>query len=101
MTKAQSAASAAGVGSSFDDFLHEEGLYEEVTLTAVKRTVAWQIKQEMAKKKISKSAMAGRMQTSRKQLDRLLQEDAGSNVTLLTLARAAHAVGRKLEISLS
>jgi DNA-binding Xre family transcriptional regulator len=94
-------AEASGVGSSFDDFLQEEGIYEEVSMTAIKRTVAWQIKAEMKKKKITKSVMAERMRTSRKQLDRLLQEDDDSNVTLMTLARAAHVVGRKLEISLS
>jgi DNA-binding Xre family transcriptional regulator len=93
-------AEASGGGSSFDDFLQEEGIYEEVTMTAIKRTVAWQIKAEMEKQKISKTAMAERMNTSRKQLDRLLQENDDSNVTLMTLARAAQVVGRKLEISL-
>lgn len=94
-------AEASGVGSSFDDFLQEEGIYEAVTIAAIKRTVAWQIKAEMEKQNISKSVMAVRMNTSRKQLDRLLQEGDDSNVTLMTLARAAHVVGRKLEISLS
>jgi len=31
------------VGSSFDDFLKEEGIYEEVTARAIKRVLARQI----------------------------------------------------------
>jgi len=60
-------------GSSFDDFLKEEDIYEECTAGALKRVLAWQIEQEMHRQKITKSAMADRMHTSRSQLDRLLE----------------------------
>jgi len=88
------------VGSSFDDFLKEQGLYEEVTAAAIKRVVARMLATEMKKKKITKKRMAERMQTSRAQLDRLLDPD-NESVTLTTLARAAKAVGRELRVELA
>jgi hypothetical protein len=48
-------------GSSFDDFLREEGLYEDAEETAIRRVIAWQLQQEMETKRISKSEMARRM----------------------------------------
>ncbi len=86
-------------GSSFDDFLKEEGLHEECTASALKRVLAWQIEQEMNSKHISKSAMANRMNTSRSQLDRLLDPE-NTGVSLETLYRAATALGRDLDIKL-
>jgi hypothetical protein len=87
------------VGSSFDDFLKEEALYEEVTATAIKRVIARQLVGIMRQENLTKSALAKRMRTSRAQLDRLLDPD-NESVTLGTLARAAHAVGRNLRIEL-
>ena len=86
-------------GSSFDDFLKEEGIYEECTASALKRVLAWQIEQEMHRQKITKSAMADRMHTSRSQLDRLLDPEI-TGVSLETLQRAATVVGRELRIEL-
>ena len=88
------------IGSSFDSWLREEGLYEEVTAAAIKRVVARMLAAEMKKKKITKKRMAERMQTSRAQLDRLLDPD-NESVTLTTLARAAKAVGRELRVELA
>jgi DNA-binding Xre family transcriptional regulator len=87
------------VGSSLDDFLAEEGLLEEATEHAVKRVLAWQIEQEMQARKLTKTAMAKRMETSRAQLDRLLNP-ANSSVTLHTLQRAAAVLGRRLRLEL-
>lgn len=87
------------IGSSFDDFLEEEGIKEEVTVYAVKRVLAWQIQQAMETEGISKSAMARRMNTSRTQLERLL-DPANASVQLDTIQRAATAVGRKLHLEL-
>jgi antitoxin HicB len=87
------------VGSSFDDFLKDEGIYEEVTARAIKRVLARQIGALMQAEGVTKTALAKRMQTSRAQLDRLLDPDNVS-VTLGTLARAAQAVGRKLRVEL-
>lgn len=87
------------VGSSFDDFLKEEGLYEEVTARAIKRVIARQLGAVMRENHLTKTMLAKRMQTSRAQLDRLLDPD-NESVTLGTLARAAHAVGRKLKMEL-
>ena len=86
-------------GSSFDDFLQEEGIYEECTAIAVKRVLAWQLKNEMEKKCITKKAMAQLMDTSRSQLDRLLDPEK-TGVSLETMQRAAAVVGRELQITL-
>ncbi len=86
-------------GSSFDDFLREEGLYERCTASALKRVLAWQIQQEMNNQHITKSAMADLMHTSRSQLDRLLDPES-TGVSLETIYRAATAIGRELHIEL-
>ena len=88
------------IGSSFDDFLQEEGLLAEVEATAVKRIIAHQIEKEMAERKLSKSALASMMQTSRSSLHRLLDPENAS-VTLLTLESVALALGKKLKIQLA
>ena len=82
-----------------EDWLKKEGIHEEATTAAIKRVLAWQIEQAMKEGKITKSAMAKRIETSRPQLDRLLDPDNG-NVTLDTLAKAAAAVGRKVRLEL-
>ena len=87
------------VGSAFEDFLDEEGIYEEVTAVAVKRVLAWQIEQARLAQGLSKSALAKRLQTSRSQVDRLL-DPANTQVQLDTLQRAAAALGRKLVVEL-
>jgi antitoxin HicB len=86
-------------GSKFDDYLAEEGLLEEVTATAMKRVLAWQIAQAMKKQRVTKSAMAKRMRTSRAALDRLLDE-SNTSVTLQTMGRAAAVLGKELSITL-
>ncbi|MGJ4893026.1 helix-turn-helix domain-containing protein [Bradyrhizobium sp. HKCCYLRH3099] len=87
------------VGSAFDDFLKEEGLYETVTARAIKRVLVRQLEDLMKREAISKTELAARMETSRAQLDRLLDPD-NESVTLATLARAAKAVGRHLRMEL-
>jgi antitoxin HicB len=87
------------VGSSLDDFLKEEGILEETRAVAIKEAIAWQVQQAMLKQKITKVEMARRMKTSRAALDRLL-DPGNDSVTLQTLSRAAHAIGRELRIEL-
>jgi predicted XRE-type DNA-binding protein len=86
-------------GSSFDDFLADEGILEECTAVAIKRVLARQIEQEMKKNRLSKAAMARKMKTSRSQLDRFLDPE-NTGVSLETIQRAASVVGRRLDISL-
>jgi hypothetical protein len=86
-------------GSSFDDFLKEEGLHEQSTATALKRVLAWQLAEEMKRRHLTKATMAIRMKTSRAQLDRLLDPDR-TGVSLETMQRAALAVGRELRVEL-
>ncbi len=88
------------VGSDFDDFLKEDGIYEQVQAVAIKRVIAYQIAEEMKKKKLSKTQMASRMKTSRAALERLLDPENAS-ITLFTLERAASALGKKLSVQLA
>ena len=87
------------IGSSLDDFLREEGIYEQATATAIKRVLARQISREMTAQHLTKAAMAKRMHTSRAALDRLLDPDSDS-VTLNTLFKAATAIGRQIHLEL-
>ena len=85
--------------STLDDFLDEEGIREEVTLRAIKSVIALQLREAMKAQNLTRAAMAERMQTSRAQLNRVLDPEA-SNVTLETLSRAARVVGRGLKVEL-
>ena len=88
-----------GIGSSFDEFLKKDGIYEGATARAIKRVLARQLAELMRREEISKTELATRMKTSRAQLDRLLDPE-NESVTLGTLARAAQAVGRHLRMEL-
>ena len=81
------------IGSSLDDFLKEEGIYEEVRSAAIKKIIAESFANEMKKARVSKAEMARRMKTSRTSIDRLLDSNNGA-VTLNTLIKAAQAIGR-------
>jgi antitoxin HicB len=87
------------IGSAFDDFLKEEGIFEEVQAGALKKVVAYQLGEAMRAQNLTKVAMAKRMKTSRSALDRLLDPNNGS-VSLDTLSRAAAAVGRGIRLEL-
>jgi DNA-binding Xre family transcriptional regulator len=86
-------------GSTFDSFLEEEGIREEVDAIAIKRVIAWQLSEAMKAGGVSKKKMAERIGTSRSQLDRLLDPE-NSSVHLQTIARAARAVGKRLRIEM-
>jgi len=88
------------VGGDFDEFMQAEGFREEATALAIKRVVAWQIQQAMKAKKLTKSALAARMGTSRAALDRLL-DDKDTGLTLTTLDRVARALGKRVKIELA
>ena len=92
------AMSKKNIGSSIDDFMKEEGIFEEAQNQAIKEVVAWQLAQAMKEKKISKNRMALLLKTSRTQVDRLL--DAKNDITLSSLERAAALVGRRVMIQL-
>jgi len=86
------------MGSSIDDFLKQEGIFEEAQAQAVKEVVAWQLAEAMRKQGISKNKMATLLKTSRSQVDRLL--DPKNDITLSSLQRAAAMVGRRVSIEL-
>ena len=84
-------------GSTFDSFLEQEGIREEVEAVAIKRVLAWQLERAMQKQQKTKQAMARQLHTSRSQLDRLL-DPRNVSVTLDTITRAARALGKRLII---
>ena len=92
--------SKKNIGSSFDDFLKEESLLETSTAIALKRVIAWQIAKEMKAQNLTKTELAKRMHTSRAALNRLLDEH-DSSLTLTTLASAAAALGKKVNLQLA
>ena len=87
------------VGSDFNEFLKEDGIYEEVNDIAIKRVIAYQLEQEMKAQNITKTKMAEMMNTSRAVVNRLLNPD-NSSLTLSTLESATHALGKRLNISI-
>jgi predicted XRE-type DNA-binding protein len=87
------------LGSSFESWLDEKEIREEVTAAAVKAVIAHQLAEEMKKKRITKKRMAELMKTSRAQVDRLLDPDSGS-ATIESLQRAARIVGRDISLQL-
>ena len=87
------------IGSDFDDFLKEEGIYELSTAAALKKVLAMQIEAEMKAQQLTKTSMAKRMHTSRAALNRLL-DDSDTSLTLTTLASAASALGKGVKIEL-
>ena len=87
------------VGSSFDSWLREEGIYEEVSGRAIKRVLSRQVEAAMKEKGLSKAEMARRMHTSRAALNRLLDPENDS-VTLNTLQKAATVIGREVRLEL-
>ena len=88
------------IGSNFDDFLKEEGIYEQSTAAAMKKVLALQIEEGMREQQLTKTAMAKRMHTSRAALNRLL-DDRDTSLTLTTLASAAAALGKSVKIELA
>jgi antitoxin HicB len=86
------------LGSSIDDFMKKEGVFEEAQAEAIKEVIAWQLAKAMRKKKISKNRMASLLKTSRTQVDRLLSTT--DDVTLSSLQRAAAIVGHRISIQL-
>jgi predicted XRE-type DNA-binding protein len=86
------------MGSSVDDFLAQEGVFEQAQAQAIKEVVAWQLAEAMRKKRISKNRMATLLNTSRTQVDRLLS--ATDDITLSSLQRAAAILGRRVSIEL-
>ena len=89
----------SNVGSSFDSWLREEGIYEDVTSVAIKRVLARQLEAAMEAQKVSRTEMARKMHTSRAALNRLLDPENDS-VTLATLRKAAFVVGREIRLEL-
>lgn len=85
---------------TFDEFLAEQGILEDCEDQAIKEIIAAQLEEAMKAQGLTKTGMAQRMNTSRRQLDRLL-DPATPSVTLDTLRRAANAVGRKLRVELA
>jgi antitoxin HicB len=87
-------------GSTFDSFLEDEGIREEVEAVAIKRLLTWQLKKAMKEQRKTKQFMAKQLRTSRSQLDRLL-DPQNISVTIATITRAARALGKQVIIHVS
>jgi len=87
------------IGSSFDNFLAEEGISEEVEAGAIKKIIAYQLQEAIEKEHLTKTALAARLETSRAAVDRLLDPE-NESITLLTLKKAAAVLGKKLRLEL-
>lgn len=87
------------IGSSFDDFLVEEGIVEEVESGAIKKIIACQLQEAIKRERITKTALASRLETSRAAVNRLLDPE-NESITLLTLKKAANVIGKKLRLEL-
>ncbi len=86
------------IGSSFNEFLEEDGILAETQAAAIKRVVAWQIEQYMEENSLTKVAMAKKMNTSRSVVDRLL-DPTNTSLTLQTMGQVSQAIGKKLEVT--
>ena len=87
------------IGSSFNDFLDEEGICEEVEAGAIKKIIAYRLQEAMEKERLSKTALAARLETSRAAINRLLDPE-NESITLTTLKKAATVLGKKLRFEL-
>ena len=87
------------IGSSFNDFLVEEGIAEEVKAGAIKKIIAYQLQEAIEKEQLTKTALATQLETSRAAVNRLLDPE-NESVTLLTLTKAANVLGKKLRFEL-
>nr|WP_316723242.1 XRE family transcriptional regulator [Sulfurospirillum sp. 'SP'] len=85
------------MGSSFDEFLQEEGMLAQAEAVAIKRVIAFQLEETMTKEHISKTEMAKRMNTSRSAINRLL-DPLNTSITLATIESAVAAMGKRLQI---
>lgn len=87
------------IGSSFEEFLDEQGIREEVYSEAIKRVLAWQLEAARDRQSLTKSEMASRMGTSRAQLDRILDPE-NISISIESMSRAAQALGMRLKLEL-
>ncbi|MCR5289378.1 MAG: helix-turn-helix transcriptional regulator [Treponema sp.] len=87
-----------GLGQDFSEFMKEQDLYEEAQELATKKVIAAQLQAEMEKQNLSKSAIAKRMHTTRSAVDNAL--NPAFNTSISTIERFAHALGKKLSVSL-
>jgi antitoxin HicB len=87
------------LGSKFEDFLANEGILEECRATAIKFKIARELEKAMSQRNISKAEMAKRLNTSRSGVDRLLDPE-NTSITLNTMAKVAHLLGKRIEFAL-
>ena len=87
------------IGSTFDDFLEEEGIKDEVENGSIKKIIAFQLQETIKNEKLTKTELAQKLETSRAAVDRLL-DPYNESVTLFTLKKAASIVGKKIKMEL-
>ena len=83
-------------GSTLQSFFEELGEWEDVEALAQKKIIAETLRREMVRQHVTKSELAKRMETSRSQLDAILNGD-DPGLTLVSLSRASFALGLRPE----
>jgi len=86
------------IGSTLDSMFEETGDLDEVNLRAQKKGVVDAMRVRMERLSVSKAALARKMQTSRSQVERLLDPN-DTSLTLATLGKASAALGMKVEVA--
>ena len=87
-----------GKGQNFEDFMIEQGLYDEAKELAAKKLIAYKLKAEMESQNLSKSIVAKKMHTSRVAVDNIL--NPSYNTSIATLERFAAVLGKRISITL-
>jgi DNA-binding Xre family transcriptional regulator len=83
----------------FDDYLESRGLTDEIQARVEKRVIALQLERCRVELGLSKAELARKLDTSRTQIDRILDPQS-QNISLLTLNRVAAALGKKVHYEL-
>ena len=97
--RAKQVSARSRTGRSVASVLEKDGLLEDAEAAALKRVLAWQLADSMKAQGVTKQELATRMSTSRSHLDRLL-DPTNASIQLDTVARAARALGKRLEVRL-
>ncbi len=87
------------LGSRFEDFLADEGILEECRASAIKFKIARELEKAMSERKLSKADIARQLKTSRTGVDRLLDPE-NTSITLNTMAKVAHLLGKHNEFAM-
>jgi predicted XRE-type DNA-binding protein len=94
------AAKRPRTGTTVDSLWQEMGLLEDVQELAIRKLIAAELAKAMKRDRLTKAELARKLDTSRPQLDRLLDPLSSGGLTIHTLAKAARVIGKRVEVKL-